>query len=60
MKIPQSVKDFWASDDGAAPIENVVMVGCTVILCLTIQIHAHRHPQTAGVPTPVRSAFHFG
>jgi hypothetical protein len=59
MKLPQSVKQFLDSDDGASGFEGVVMVFTIVMLCLTIQMHAHRHPQTAGAPAPIRSAFHF-
>jgi hypothetical protein len=59
MKILHSVKRFLDGDDGTSRIEGVVMVFAIVMLCLTIQMHAHRHPQTAGAPAPVRSAFHF-
>jgi hypothetical protein len=58
MKLLNSVTRFLASEDGAAGIENVVMVGCTVILCLSIQITARRHPETREAPAQVRSAFH--
>jgi hypothetical protein len=58
MKLLHCVKRFLACDDGATDFENVVLVGCTVILCLSIQIAAHRHPQTTGAPAQVRSAFY--
>ena len=58
MKLLHCVKRFLASEDGATDFENVVLVGCTVILCLSIQIAAHRHPQTAAAPAQVRSAFY--
>jgi hypothetical protein len=48
MKLLHCVKRFLDSDDGASGFEQVVMVGCTVILCLSIQIHAHRHPEMRG------------
>ena len=41
MKLLHCAKRFLASDDGATDFENVVLVGCTVILCLSIQIIAH-------------------
>jgi hypothetical protein len=47
MKLLHSVKRFLASEDGAAGIEKVVVVGCTVILCMSIQINAHRHARMA-------------
>jgi len=55
MKLLQILKRFWDSDDGASGIEQVVMVGCTVILCMTIQINSHRHAplsqsETTGKP----------
>ena len=56
MTLLHCVKRFLASDDGATDFENVVLVGCTVMLCLSIQITAHRHTQTAA-PAPGRSAF---
>ena len=42
MKLLQSAKRFLVSEDGATEFENVVVVGCTVMLCLTIHIVAHR------------------
>ena len=50
MKFLHCVRRFLASDDGATDFENVVLVGCTVILCLTIQIAGHRHIQSTGAP----------
>jgi hypothetical protein len=55
MKLLYIAKRFLKSDDGASGLEQVVMVGCTVILCMTIQINSHRHaatsqPVTGGKP----------
>ena len=58
MKLLHCVERFLAFDDGATDFENVVLVGCIVMLCLSIQIHAHRHPQMTGASAQVRSAFH--
>ena len=42
MRFLQSVYTFLASEDGTSGFEQVVIVGCTVILCMSIQITAHR------------------
>jgi hypothetical protein len=36
MKLLDSVKRFLASDDGPTAVEYVVMVACTIILCVTV------------------------
>jgi hypothetical protein len=59
MKLLYIVKRFLHADDGASGLEQVVMVGCTVILCMTIQINSHRHApmsQSATVGKPWHSA----
>jgi Flp pilus assembly pilin Flp len=38
MKLLRSVKRFLATDGGATTVEYVVMVLCTIILCLTISL----------------------
>src|SRR5262249_53991399 len=57
MKLLDCVQRFLASEDGTSDFENVVLVACIVMLCLSIQIHAHRNPQMTGAPA-VRSAYH--
>lgn len=54
MALLHSVKRFLASEDGATGFENIVLVACIVILCLTIQIAAHRPPETSGARGRVR------
>jgi hypothetical protein len=59
MKLLDRVKRLLAFEDGAAGIENVILVGCICILCLSIKINAHRHAQATSSPSPDRSPLHW-
>ena len=55
MKTLHCIKRFLASEEGTTDFEKVVLVGCTVILCMSIQINAHRYGQAT--EAPARSGF---
>jgi len=59
MKLLDRVKRLLAFEDGAAGIENVILVGCICMLCLSIKINAHRHAQATSSPSPDRSPLHW-
>jgi hypothetical protein len=58
MKLLNRIKRLMAFDDSTAGIQNVVLVACICILCLSIKINAHRNSQAASRLSPDRSPIH--